>query len=384
MKILVAVWSIRIGGAETFSLQLCEYLQRQGHSCYLFPVVGPWDLDYYRLIQERGVTILTPFLPGFVDWVGWKVNGIFSKFFKQDFRLYLTELYFNYILKRYSFNCIVSNSVLSDSFIAQQDRRGVPFVAIEHGEYSRKIIENQDIELGALNSADKVVFVSQWCRRVLFSKVSSRMNYNVIYNGHTRRTEEKIEQYHKNLSENFVFGMIGRGVESKGWEEAIKAFLVVKANHQNIRLLLIGDGEFLQQLKTQYGNDPSILFVGRKTNPQDWIQYVDVGLLLSQKYEAFGLAILDFFAQKKPVISTDIGGIPEVVYFKNKKGGILIPTDEIGKADISKTAYAMTQMLMNCEIKQKASQHAGEIYEHFTFEKTGRKYLNLIEGLVLG
>ncbi len=46
-------------------------------------------------------------------------------------------------------------------------------------------------------------------------------------------------------------------------------------------------------------------------------------LVLPSEYEAFGLVLLESMAQGRPVVSTSVGGIPEVV--EDGKSGLLVP-----------------------------------------------------------
>ena len=380
MRILVAVWSIRVGGAETFAIQLCEYLQSKGHLCYLFPIVGPWDDKYFFSIRSRGIKILTPFSPGMADWIAWKLNSIMIRVFRMNFRHFITKLFYKYIIRKYSFDCVISNSILSDNFIIEQKNVSRPFVVIEHGEYSYKLIDQENFTTKVLSEASKVVFVSRWCKELFRSKLSINFKSEVIYNGHIKLPIGEIpEGYRHQLRNVFVFGMVGRGVKYKGWEEGIKAFLKVNVHNVNTRLLLIGEGIFLDELKIKYGENPAILFAGRQINPQDWIQYVDVGLILSHKYEAFGITILDFFAQKKPVIATNVGGIPEVVNpDPEKSGGIMVSIDENGKPQIFEVVAAMELMMKDKNLRRQFAEQTSEIYKRFSFEQTGLEYLKLV------
>ena len=58
----------------------------------------------------------------------------------------------------------------------------------------------------------------------------------------------------KIIKENdFTFGMVARGIKEKGWKECILAFLklVEKKNNLETNLILVGGGNYLEELKTK-------------------------------------------------------------------------------------------------------------------------------------
>jgi glycosyltransferase involved in cell wall biosynthesis len=98
---------------------------------------------------------------------------------------------------------------------------------------------------------------------------------------------------------------------------------------------LIGDGpelqgciEFAERIGLDVGRN--IIFMGARDNAARYFNGADIGVQLSIEPEAFGLVFLEAMSRGKPVIGTDIGGIPEVV----GDCGILVePFDIDGAAD---------------------------------------------------
>lgn len=378
MNVIVLVWSIQIGGAETFAADLCNYLKKKGHNAYLFPVLTNWDTKFYQHIQSKGITILSPFKSDFIDWLAWKINRVGLLLGFGSFREGINRFYFNYIIKRKNIQVAVSNSLIADNFTELNLNKNLPYVVIEHGEYSYSVIDNEAINDRGLKHASAIVSVSKWCQHILQERW--KITSTLIYNG---LLLEKFHQATSNsTSDCFTFCMIGRGKAYKGWEEAIKAFIKVRTIYNNCELLLIGDGEDLRVLKEKFIDEKGVIFAGRIINPEEQLSKIDVGLVLSRKYEAFGLVLLNFFHFKKPVIATNIGAIPEIVNLNNKPAGILVDVDDTGKAKENQLVNAMIDLYKNQNKRNNFGERAKSISEYFTFEKTGNQYERLLLHLI--
>ena len=89
------------------------------------------------------------------------------------------------------------------------------------------------------------------------------------------------------------------------------------------RLLLIGDGPDRHLIEAQCRANricDDVCFLGKMTDPEAIVASCDLFVLTSET-ESFGLAALEAMACGVPVVSTDVGGIPEVV--ENGVAGLL-------------------------------------------------------------
>jgi L-malate glycosyltransferase len=62
----------------------------------------------------------------------------------------------------------------------------------------------------------------------------------------------------------------------------------------------------------EYGLNDHVVFVGEERDPLRWLSVADLFLLPSAQ-ESFGLAALEAMACAVPVISSNVGGLPEIV-----------------------------------------------------------------------
>jgi N-acetyl-alpha-D-glucosaminyl L-malate synthase BshA len=94
------------------------------------------------------------------------------------------------------------------------------------------------------------------------------------------------------------------------------------------RLLLIGDGPTRAEIAEQsraHGLQDDVVFVGEEHDPVRWLSIADLFLLPSEQ-ESFGLAALEAMACEVPVISSNVGGLPEIV--RNDVTGYTCPPDD--------------------------------------------------------
>ncbi|MFN7694981.1 MAG: glycosyltransferase [Burkholderiales bacterium] len=110
---------------------------------------------------------------------------------------------------------------------------------------------------------------------------------------------------------------VGRLVELKGHHIAIEALSLLRAQHPQARLVLLGEGEErepLRQLADRLGLADAVLFAGAQPNDKllQWYSAADLFLLCSSR-EGWANVLLEAMACGTPVLATATGGTPEVL-----------------------------------------------------------------------
>jgi glycosyltransferase involved in cell wall biosynthesis len=130
---------------------------------------------------------------------------------------------------------------------------------------------------------------------------------------------------------------IGRLIPKKGFSDLIEAVALCAANGLDVRLEIIGDGPLLGPLKelASARTKGRVSFAGSVPNQQVWASLERAHALampsvLDPHGDRDGIpnVILEALASARPVIGTDVSGIPEVV--RTGETGWLVPASSPG------------------------------------------------------
>lgn len=144
--------------------------------------------------------------------------------------------------------------------------------------------------------------------------------------------------------DTFVIGTIAELHQNKGLTYAIRAFAQIAPSNPHVFYFIIGDGEEkekLQILIKQHGLEGRVHLLGFLPNAAQYLPSFDCFLLSSVK-EGLPYVILEAGLASLPVITTVIGGIPEII--DDTKTGLLFPP-----RDVDALARAIKWMIENPE-----------------------------------
>jgi colanic acid/amylovoran biosynthesis glycosyltransferase len=225
---------------------------------------------------------------------------------------------------------------------------GTTFSFTVHGP--EEFDKSQSLHLAEkVERAAFVVAISSFCRSQL---------YRV-----TRYTEwKKIKVIHCGLDSAFTsleaeplpatnkFVCVGRLCEQKGQLLLVEAMAELIAEVPELELVLVGDGEMrspIEELIEQYGVGQSIRITGWATAEQVKQQILDArAMILPSFAEGLPVVLMEAMALKRPVLTTMINGIPELVI--NEATGWLVPAGSKShlKAAVRKCLAMPTEQLM--------------------------------------
>ena len=119
------------------------------------------------------------------------------------------------------------------------------------------------------------------------------------------------------------FLFVGRLEKIKGLQDVFP----VMERYPEADLLILGDGDYADDLKRLAAGNPRIRFLGRK-NPDELNAYYRAAMALivpSVCYETFGIILIESFRLGTPVIARRLGPFPEIV--EASGGGLLFATE---------------------------------------------------------
>ena len=108
----------------------------------------------------------------------------------------------------------------------------------------------------------------------------------------------------------------------------IEAFNVCKEQSSKARLLLVGDGEQMEEIErlvTNLNLDKYVSLSGRRMDIPRCLQVMDIYVQPSL-YEGVSNTILEAMSVGLPIVATKVGGTPEIV--QNGRNGILVKSDD--------------------------------------------------------
>lgn len=174
---------------------------------------------------------------------------------------------------------------------------------------------------------------------------------------------------------------VGRLVELKGHHIAIEALSLLRAQHPQARLVLLGEGEErepLRQLADRLGLADAVLFAGAQPNDKllQWYSAADLFLLCSSR-EGWANVLLEAMACGTPVLATATGGTPEVL--TDPRVGTLVPEREAGAF-----ARAALALLAQGVDREQVRAYASSFGWRETSEAQHRLFTRLISEFRIG
>ncbi|OES44928.1 glycosyltransferase family 4 protein [Domibacillus iocasae] len=205
------------------------------------------------------------------------------------------------------------------------------------------------ISLYAVRQMDHYFAVSERFKQNLVSLGIRPEKVTTVYNG-IHFTEEPAKAAAIPVPEQaFVIAMVARLHPIKGHEIVFEALrrLDVKPH-----LLLIGDGPIEDELREKVKDiRDCVHFLGFRKDVASLYAASDVALLASYS-ESFPLALLEAANERIPLISTDVGGVGELIA-EGETGWIIPPGDAEALAEAIRQA-------MKADVKQMGEA----LYEH--------------------
>jgi glycosyltransferase involved in cell wall biosynthesis len=139
-----------------------------------------------------------------------------------------------------------------------------------------------------------------------------------------------------------------------------------------VHAFIIGDGALradLEKYSNELGLGQNLTFTGFRNDITNILPCLDI-FLMTSKEEGLGTSILDAFSARVPVVATNAGGIPEMVF--HEETGML---GTVGNSQM--LAKWVTTLIDNPDLKQRIVSNAYELVKKFSKEETARKTLEI-------
>jgi len=177
----------------------------------------------------------------------------------------------------------------------------------------------------------------------------------------------ELRQFHE-LTNNYNLLFVGRLEKIKGVEFLIQALTFIIKVFPQTTLTIIGDGRNkndLFNLTKKLQLEKYIQFRGRVEHKDldAYYEKASIAVLPSISVEAFGLVILEAMSAGRPVIGTNVGGIPEIID-DGVNGYLLEPQNPEQMAEKVIKLFSDEKLLkeMGANARQKAEEFSVERY----------------------
>jgi glycosyltransferase involved in cell wall biosynthesis len=225
-----------------------------------------------------------------------------------------------------------------------------------------------------MENCDRITAVSRYTKDVT---VPSYLQHNteVVYNG----VDEKRFKPRKDSSvrEKFYIGegplllTNGRLVPQKGMYYLIEAFYMLKKYFKDAKLMIIGKGPLKDELASQcfrLGVQSSVSFVTGIPEEELPLYYNSADLfVLPTLWEPSAVVLYEALASGKAIVTTRVGGNPEIV---NSKCGMLVPA-----RNAPELCDKMRLLLENDRLRKRMEKSSRErAVENFTWDIAAKRY----------
>ncbi len=356
-KLLFIVPWLTIGGAEKVNLDIMTGLKKDGWEIYIITTKLPKH-EWKNRFKEFTSNIIH------IERLPERLHGYI-----------LIEL-----IKKFDINlAFISNSYtgyLSTPYLYKY----VPIVDLIHGEGGVK-------DQGGTPRFSRV-FDQYLSKRLVISEHLKRLHtetyginpqkIEVIYNGiDINQTLSSINNSLLNTEELEFLDRKNKVAWIARMSPEKQALEVVKLAKEipDYNFVMVGGGELLDNIAENAKSLNNLLLTGEASNEKakTILAKCDV-LIMTSEFEGMPLVILEAMCLSKPVVSTNVGAIKEMV--EDGISGYLVDANQIQ----TQMPVAISKALVN---KEQLGKNAFKLVEQkFTIEKMHIKYLNIFNNLV--
>lgn len=173
----------------------------------------------------------------------------------------------------------------------------------------------------------------------------------------------------------------GSLVEYKGPDVLIKAFKQVKMEYSDVKLIFAGRGPMMDGLKImakQMGLLEEVIFTGFVEDDIKALYYkaADIFCLPSTTMaESFGIVNLEAMAAGIPIVSSDLGGIPDIV--KHGENGLLAKPN-----NVNMVAENLLKLLEDDDLSKKMGETGLKMVKNYSWDKITLETENLYKKIL--
>ncbi len=218
-----------------------------------------------------------------------------------------------------------------------------------------------------------------------FYHLTGKNNSTIILNGiqepGKKLGERDISDFRKTNNINasdFIIGTIARFDPAKGYSVFLDVAEKMTDKYHDIHFVIIGDGperKSIEKRISTISGKTRIHLLGSITNASKYIECFNV-FLLTSIFEGLGLVLIESFYFRRPVVASNIGGIPEIV--SDGKNGFLV---SVGNVD--NFADRLTELYYDRQLSGKMGNSGYDlVMNSFGIERMTRETVEVYRKLL--
>jgi glycosyltransferase involved in cell wall biosynthesis len=214
---------------------------------------------------------------------------------------------------------------------------------------------------------EKITVIKYGLNPEKLASVSTKLNKKL-----TLRDEFKIPH------DYIIIGNVARLISQKGYPFLIDAFHDLVKEGFKIVLIIVGEGLLREELQNQVqdlGLEDKVFFTGYRTDVIQLMDEFDI-FVFPSIWEGFGLVLLEAMSLGKPIISSNVGAIPEIV-IDGETGFLVMPRDVLGLRNV------MKKLIESPDLRKSIGEKGRErLKAEFSVEKMVKKTEKLYNKLL--
>jgi len=300
------------GGSGVLATELGKALADEGHQVHFITYQQPVRLNVFNAnIFYHEVHVPTYPLFDFPPYEVALASTMVDVIMNYDLDL----LHVHYAIPH------ASAAYMAKQIVKAKSGRNIPVITTLHGTDITLVGRDKTYEpvvTFSINQSDAITAVSENLRAETFKHFAITKQIEVITNfvDVSRFSKKPFDAFKKVIAPDgekiLVHASNFRKV--KRVEDVVNIFAEVR-KQMPAKLLMVGDGPerpATEELARALGVIDDIRFVGRQEQMEEILAVSDLFLLPSE-YESFGLAALEAMAASVVVISSNAGGLPEII-----------------------------------------------------------------------
>lgn len=376
MQTVVSVFGVkpfRIGGTETFARELSLQLHQHGWQSVLCFLAAP-SPEVRRFLDLPNVSF--EILENSTD-VNWGATVGLVRILRRH-KPQILHLHFTGFLGVYPWLARLFS--VKRIFFTDHTSRPAGYVGQRAPFWKRSFARLINLPV------DKVICVSRYGLRCmtmldLLPQARHELVYNAVDLSRVTKNPKTVANFKKRYGipeDRVVIVQVSWMIPEKGIPQLLETARILLATNQRVHFVLVGEGAYREQFMKDaaaMGIAEHITWTGLIEDPFDEGVYeaADVVCQLSEWEELFGWMIAEAMAYGRPIVATNVGGIPELV--EDGESGFLVERN-----DREGAAEKLARLAQDSNLRKEMGAAGRKIvHEKFDLKRNVARLLDLYE-----